>query len=138
MKNSQIGSTLLTTLITLAVIIAFLAFAFTRLPQGFKDDLSIIGQGSNIVVLTNKKDSVQSFDLITLLNQVRQEYEGNVKFIVTDVDTPEGKAFARQQRVSGSVLLFFSPSGKRLDAQINVADEKALRMALDKTFGVPP
>jgi preprotein translocase subunit SecG len=51
----QSGSATRTTLITLAAIVAFLVVAFMLLPKGFKSDISVIGQGSNVVVLAHNK-----------------------------------------------------------------------------------
>ena len=119
---------------TIAVIVVLLGIAVYMLPKGFNDDLAMIGRGSNVVVLIQNKGAQQSMDLVNLLNDVRDDYEGKVIFLIADSDTPEGKAFAQQQQLDSSVLVFFAPDGTRLNVIDNKTDERGLRTALDNTF----
>jgi hypothetical protein len=134
MKKLQAGSALRSGLMTIAVIVVLLGIAVYMLPKGFNDDLAMIGRGSNVVVLIQNKGAQQSMDLVNLLNDVRDDYEGKVIFLIADSDTPEGKAFAQQQQLDSSVLVFFAPDGTRLNVIDNKTDERGLRTALDNTF----
>ena len=134
MKKLQAGSALRSGLMTIAVIVVLLGIAVYMLPKGFNDDLAMIGRGSNVVVLIQNKGAQQSMDLVNLLNDVRDDYEGKVTFLIADSDTPEGKAFAQQQQLDSSVLVFFAPDGTRLNVIDNKTDERGLRTALDNTF----
>ncbi|MCC6207344.1 MAG: hypothetical protein IT488_04255 [Gammaproteobacteria bacterium] len=138
MRRTQTGSALRSSLITLGVIVALLAVAFAMLPKGFSDDVSRIGQGSNVVVLMHNKEAVQSLDLMTLMNKVRTNYEGRIEFLAVDIDTDAGRAFMEQQQIGGSALLLFDPDGVRRGVLISVRDEQTLRAALDNAFGLGP
>lgn len=135
MRNMQSGSALRSTLITVAVIVVLLAFAAMQLPQGFSDDLSRIGQGKNVVVLTHNKEAVQSANLMDLMNDIRGDYEGRVEFLAVDIGTREGEAFLRGQQVGASMLLLFGPDGERRGVLADIRNEQELRRALDKAFG---
>jgi hypothetical protein len=135
MDHKASGSVWLTTLITLALIAAFLVFAVTKLPRGYSNDLSRIGAGSNIAVLVHDKGAVQSLDLMALIDSVRSDYSGAAQFLMVDVAGEKGKTFSREQNISGVALAFFGPDGKRLDVRYDIRDEAGLRSALDKAFG---
>lgn len=82
-------------------------FVVKNLPRGFGDDLTHIGKGKAAVVLVRDKDSVESFNLMERLNKVRDRFNGNVDFLLTDYNTPEGRAFMSQygaQRISAVVF----------------------------------
>ena len=134
MKFTQTGSVARTTLITLVIIVTFLAVAIVLLPKGFSSDTSIIGQGSHVVVLAHNKDSVQSLTLMDLLNTVRSEYSSRIAFRVIDMNTPQGQAFIQQQQVQPGSLLFFAPDGTRQRVISNIDDETELRASLDSIF----
>lgn len=135
MRHPHAGSALTSSLLTVGVIITLLVIAFLMLPKGFSDDLSRIGQGGNVVVLTHNKEAVQSLDLMALLDQVRGDYTGRIEFIVVDIDTDAGRAFTEQQQIGGSALLLFDPDGTRRGVLVSVRDESTLRAALDNAFG---
>jgi hypothetical protein len=133
---TQTGSALRSSLITVGIIAALLAIAFLMLPKGFSDDLSRIGRGSDVVVLTHNKEAVQSQELMTLMNKVRSDYAGRIEFLAVDIDTDAGKAFMQQQQIGGSALLLFDPDGTRRGVLMSVPDEQTLRVALDNAFGL--
>ena len=135
MNEAPVRTTFRTGLITVAAILAGLAFAAALLPRGFSDDLSRIGQGGNVVVLIHNKDSVQSLDLMTLADAVRSDYAGKAEFLVADTNSGQGRAFIRGQQADGYLLLFFGPDGTRRGALQQVKDEQALRLAIDQAFG---
>ncbi len=134
MTFHQNGSARRVNLIIMVVVCALLAVAVMLLPKGFSDDLSKIGQGSVVVVLTNDKNTVGGMESMVLLNTVRSDYEGKVEFLVVDVNTPEGQAFTRQQAVGAVVLVVFGPDGSRQGVLAGGIDEKELRSALDGTL----
>lgn len=128
------GSALRTTLISIFAIVAFLVAAFMLLPKGFSSDTSVIGQGSNVVVLAHNKDSVQSLNLMDYMNQVRSDYAGKVEFVVADANTPQGNAFVSSQNVELGTLLLFAPDGKRLKVVSNLGNASDLHVVLDAAF----
>ena len=123
MTHLSNGSAMRTTLITVFVIVAFLAVAVMLLPKGFSGDTSIIGQGSNVVVLAHNKDSVQSLNLMEFMNQVRGDYAGKIEFVVADANTPQGSSFVEAQQVELGTLLMFLPDGRRLKVVSNMLTE---------------
>ena len=137
MYQSQTGSAARTTLIALAVIAVFNVVAVMLLPKGFKSDLSVIGQGSPVVVLAHNKDSVQSLNLMDMLNKVRSHYEGRIEFRVVDNGTPQGRAFIAQQQVSLGTLLLFGPDGTRQRVVSGINNEDVLRTTLDAAINWP-
>ena len=111
MYYSQTGSATRTTLFVILGVCAFLAVAVMLLPKGFNDDLSKIGQGMPAVVLVHDKGSMGSLNLMELLNKVRPDYANTVEFIVTNINSDEGKMFREQQKLDGIVLVFFNHNG---------------------------
>jgi hypothetical protein len=136
MRRAHTGSALRTSLLTLGIIAALLVIAFLMLPKGFSDDLSRIGQGTNVVVLTHNKEAVQSLDLMALLDAVRTDYAGRIEFLAVDIDTEMGQAFMEHEQIGGSALLLFDPDGTRRGVLVSVRDEQTLRAALDNAFGL--
>ena len=136
MRRRHAGSTLTSSLLTVGIIVALLVIAFLMLPKGFSDDLSRIGQGTSVAVLTHNKEAVQSLDLMALLAKVRDDYAGQIDFLAVDIDTDAGKAFMEREQIGGSALLLFDPDGTRRGVLISVRDEQTLRAALDNAFGL--
>ena len=138
MPAKTTGSAASTTIITLSLIGVFLLVAFALLPRGFSSDVSVIGQGKPVVVLAHNKDSVQSFNLMDLLNKVRDDYSGTMEFRVVDDTSPQGHAFISKQQVDLGTLLLFGSDGKRTGVVSDLKDEPALRLALDSAFPTAP
>ena len=85
-----------------------------NLPRGYSDDLSRIGKGHAAVVLVRDKAAVQSFDLIHVLDTVRDKYSGRVEFLLTDYDSPEGRAFITANKAERVTLVLFNANGKEI------------------------
>lgn len=134
MRHTSTGSATRTTLISVFAVTAFLAVAVMLLPKGFSGDTSIIGQGSNVVVLAHNKDSVQSLNLMDFMNQVRGDYAGKVEFVVADINSPQGRAFIESQHVELGTLLLFSADGTRLQVASTINSQSSLRSVLDTVF----
>ncbi len=127
----------MTKVIVLALIAGFICVALLLLPRGFSDDLSQIGKGSNVVVLVHDHETATSQELMNVINKVRDEYEGRVKFLVADKYAPEGKVFLRSYGIDSVALVFFAPDGKRLDTlYMPRADPDALRREFNRVFNL--
>ncbi len=98
--------------ITLLLLLA--ATVMMNLPRGFSDDLSQIGKGRTAVVLVRDKDAVESMQLMNAVNDIRGQYAGRVVFLLTDYDTPEGRAFMAAHNAARITLVLFDPSGKEV------------------------
>jgi len=136
MIYSQNGFARLTNLVILLTVCVILVAAFMLLPKGFSDDLSKVGQGSVVLVLTHDKDTVGGMLAMELLNTVRSDYEGLVDFLAVDVNTPQGHAFTRQQGVGSVVLVLFAPDGSRLDVLSAGINDKELRSVLNAALSL--
>jgi len=134
MKHYQQGSA---KLITLAVVIAICGVLFAAvklMPKGFKDDLSVIGQGSVVVVLVHDKHLVGGTKMMELMNKLRPDYEGKVEFLAVDIATPIGQAFIQQQKVNAIDLVIFDSKGERKSVIKSGSEEQQLRSVLDSTL----
>lgn len=123
--------------LTLLLIVAALAFVVVMLPRGFSEDLSVIGQGKNVVVVVHDKEGVQSMNLMSTVNKVRGEYADRIEFRVADANTREGLAFAEKHQASSASLILFARDGHRLgviDGESGAQDQDALRRALDEAL----
>jgi len=134
MTYTQNGFARLTNLVIILAVCVILVTAIMLLPKGFSDDLSKIGQGSVVLVLTHDKDTVGGMLAMELLNTIRSDYEGMVDFLAVDVNTSQGHAFTRQQGVGSVVLVLFGPDGSRRDVLSAGISEKELRSVLNATL----
>jgi hypothetical protein len=94
------------------ILLLFAAVIALNLPRGFSDDLSRIGKGKPAVVLVRDKNAVQSFDLIEVMNGIRDQYAGQVEFLLTDSNTPEGRAFIADKGGARVTLVVLDANGK--------------------------
>ncbi|KXS31919.1 MAG: hypothetical protein AWT59_1965 [Candidatus Gallionella acididurans] len=97
------------------MLLLFAAVIAMNLPRGYSDDLSRIGKGKVAVVLVRDKNAVQSFDLMEVMDAVRGKYDGQVEFLLTDSDTPEGRAFIADKGAARVTLVVLDGNGKTLD-----------------------
>ncbi|MGA7595040.1 MAG: hypothetical protein WCA64_07580 [Gallionella sp.] len=107
-NSPKIKWIVITLLSLLAVIIAM------NLPRGFSDDMSQIGKGRIAVVLVRDKNAAESLQLMNVVDDIRSQYAGRVEFLLTDYDTPEGRAFMAAHNAARISLVLFDPSGKEV------------------------
>lgn len=136
MYNTQQGFARQSSLVTIVIMIALLAFVISKLPQGYSNDISKIGKGTNVTVLVHNKGDVSSLNTMALLDGIRNDYSGQIEFLVMDIETPEGKIFTQQQQIYTSALVLFSPEGKRIKVLMGIKDADNLRIALEQTFHI--
>ena len=131
MKKIQSGKAGVITMAVIGGICVLLFAMFMMLPRGFKDDLTLIGQGAVSVVLTHDKNLLDSVQTMELLNAVRADYEERVEFLAVDVATPVGQGFIRKQRVGVVNLVIFEADGTRREVVDDRLNEQQLRAVLD-------
>tara|TARA_R110002167_G_scaffold64899_5_gene183494 strand:- start:888 stop:1292 length:405 start_codon:yes stop_codon:yes gene_type:complete len=120
--------------IPFAVIVALSAGIFIATQSMIKPmsaDLSVVGQGRPSLVLGFESYSPTGGDALNRLNLIRGDYEDRMVFVVADLGTPQGQAFARQHNLRDGVAIFVSPDGKPGKIDTIPADEKLLRRQLD-------
>jgi hypothetical protein len=58
------------------------------------------------------------------------EFEKEVVFIMADLQTPKGRAFALRHNVPNTVLVFFDPKGRRIATLYGVQERQELRQSI--------
>ena len=129
-------SLLIKVIIALAML-GVLWLAVSNLPRGYSRDLTQIGKGKNVVVQVHDHNLVGSIDLMETLNKVRPEYAASVEFVVADLLTPEGQAFATKHNANSVTLIFFAPDGTQRGAIQGAQDPSSLRNSLNQAFNLP-
>jgi len=100
--------------IVAASLLLLAATVMMNLPRGYSDDLSQIGKGRTALVLVRDKDAVESMQLMNVVNEIRSRYSKRVVFLLTDYDTPEGRAFIAAHDAARISVVLFDPSGKEV------------------------
>ncbi|MGA8865246.1 MAG: hypothetical protein WBM09_04925 [Gallionella sp.] len=98
--------------IVAGLLLVLVAIVVLNLPHRFSDDLSLIGTGQPAVVLVRDKNAAESMDLMNAVNSVRNQFKGRVLFLLTDYDTPEGRAFIAANNAAPMTLVLFDAAGK--------------------------
>jgi hypothetical protein len=94
-------------------------------------DLSVVGKGKPSLVLAYENFSPAGAEALDRLRQVRADYEDRIAFVVADLGTPKGRAFARRHSLQNGVAVFLTPSGDPAGITGVPDDQRALRRQLD-------
>ncbi len=119
---------------TAILIIAGLIFVVLELPEGYSDDLSVIGQGQKVVVVIHDSKKFPSVEFLSRMNEIRDEYQGRIVFCVADIKDKKGAAFAEQQQVTPPSLLLFAEDGSRLGAIKGGRSSEVVRDSIKQIF----
>jgi hypothetical protein len=122
--------------IVAGILLLFAAVIALNLPRGFSDDLSRIGKGKPAVVLVRDKNAVQSFDLIEVMNGIRDQYAGQVEFLLTDSNTPEGRAFIAEKGGARVTLVVLDADGKTVNVLYPSQTAASVQQAIVAVIGV--
>lgn len=122
-------------IITLTLVVAILFIAVSLLPRGFSGDTSVIGQGTNALVLIHDDNLLQSGETMVVMNKIRDEYADRLEFIVADINTPDGRTFASTHNLMPPALVFFSGNGQRLKTLYEAQTIESLQRELSANFG---
>ncbi|MCB1936280.1 MAG: hypothetical protein KDF59_10100 [Nitrosomonas sp.] len=121
-------------LITLGLVLIIIIFAVSLLPRGFSGDTSVIGKGIPVLVLVHDDNILQSGETMVVMNQIRNEYAARLEFVVADINTPEGRAFANSSGFMPTALIFYSSTGQNLRVIYSPQTAESLRQALEVIF----
>ncbi|MEO8332806.1 MAG: hypothetical protein ABI479_10270 [Gallionella sp.] len=120
------------------VVIAFFVMlavvAVMNLPRGYSDDLSRIGKGKPAIVLIRDKNAVQTFDLMEVMNGIRDQYAGQVEFLLTDFNTPQGRAFMDANKASRVTLVLLDASGKQVSILHSPQTAESMQQEIDSVL----
>jgi len=133
-KNPDTKRSIWPKLITITLILLTAIVAVSLLPRGFSEDTSLIGKGTNTLVLVHDNNILQSGETMVAMNEVRDEYAKRLEFIVVDIKTPAGKVFTDRHRLQPAALVFFSANGEILQTQYAPQTGESLRQELNKVF----
>lgn len=70
------------------------------------------------------------------MDALRSEFRGQLAFVLADLSTPEGQAFAARHEAGNTTLVFLDASGRRLATFPGVQEESALRERIRASFGL--
>ena len=124
--------------IVIGLLLLLVAVVVMNLPRGFSDDLSRIGKGKATAVLVRDKNAVQSFDLMEVMNGIRDQYAGQVEFLLTDSDTPEGRAFITANGAARVTLVLLDAEGRLIKVLYPPQTAESLRQELAAVIQVTP
>ena len=71
-----------------------------------------------------------------MVNSLKPEYKGKIKFILANLDSREGRWFADYYDADKVTLIFFKPDGKKISSLIGVQEADFLRNVFDKVFNI--
>ena len=121
-------------LLTVLVLIGVAIFAVSLLPRGYSQDISLIGKGDKVVVLLQEPFTVDGQESVDAMNELRDEYEGRVKFILADKKVEQGMKFAEMYDVNSTAFVFFAPNGEKINTLYGGQSAAALRDNINKAF----
>lgn len=124
-------------LIVAAAIVAIGSLIWNQLPEGsYPTDLSRIGQGQAVLVLTMDSRYTGGASVMELLNDVRHEFADSVQFVVASLALPNGQNFAKQHQVVDGTVLLFDAKGQRVAVLHTPQTQGELRQVLQQALGL--
>ena len=69
-----------------------------------------------------------------MVNSLKPEYEGNIRFLVANLNSSEGRWFAEYHNVNKVTLLFFKPDGTKISSLTGEQEPDFLRRVFDRVF----
>ena len=108
------------------------AVAVLNLPRGFSDDLTLVGKGKPAIVFVRDKNAVQTFGLLEAMNDLRDHYHGQVEFLLTDFNTPSGRAFMAANEATRVTLVLFDAQGRKVKILYTPQTTDSLRSEIEE------
>lgn len=90
-------------------------------------DLSVIGQGKPALVLAYQNYSPPGGEALNRLRKVQDDYEEKIEFVVADLGTQAGSAFARQYDLVDGLAIVLMPNGEPVQVTGIPPEEHKLR-----------
>jgi hypothetical protein len=120
--------------VTAASLVALFALGYLLtmgIAKPISTDLSVVGQGKPVLVLAYENFSPTGGDALNRLRQVRSNYDSRLAFVVADLGTPQGRAFANRYQLADAQALFLKQDGEPLRVTNIPADEQELSRLLE-------
>jgi hypothetical protein len=122
-------------IVGLILVLGGVFVAITVTPKPMSSDLSLIGQGTPSVVLAYENFSPTGGEALARLKEVRPDYESRLNFIVADLGTPQGRAFANRYQLRDGQAVLLGGDGRPMALAELARSEQALRQQLDTVIG---
>ena len=123
--------------IVIAAILLFIGFAFKfLLPSGYSNDLSRIGKGRAALVHVRDNQTVQSHDLLAVMDSIRDHYADKVEFMLIDHNTPQGSGFMATHNALRTNLVLLDAQGNLVKVLSGPQSEESLSQEIDAMLGV--
>jgi len=71
-----------------------------------------------------------------VVDALRPEFQGQVAFVLADLNTSEGRAFASRHGVGNTTLVLMDRIGNRLETLVGIQEEDLLRRRIRASFGL--
>lgn len=136
LRYHQVGALKHNLIGALLIIVGFVAMIWAALPPSYNMDLSLIGKGKPTIVLIFDKENVASMNLMEEFNQIRDDYEGKIEFLVADINTTEGEQFSSQHSMHSASAIYFAAGGDKVLAFYGPQDKSVLRDSIAQSFGL--
>ena len=117
--------------VSLITLVAIGYFALMGVGKPISTDLSVIGQGKPALVLAYENYSPAGGEALNRLRQVKSDYDSRLVFVVADLGTPQGRAFANRHQLFDGQAIFLKQDGIPLRITSIPADEGELRRRLE-------
>jgi hypothetical protein len=120
--------------VTAASLVALFALGYLLtmgVGKPISTDLSVIGHGKPVLVLAYENFSPTGGDALNRLRQVRGDYDSRLDFVVADLGTPQGRAFANRYQLVDGQAMFLKQDGQPLRVTSIPADERELSSRLE-------
>jgi hypothetical protein len=134
-NKDQSGATKIKWVVAILLLL-LVATLIMNLPRGYSDDLTRIGKGKAAVVLVRDKSAVQSFDLMEVMNGIRDHYSDKAEFLLTDFNTPEGRAFMTANDAAKVTVVVFDAKGNKVNILFPPQNADSMQQAIDAALQV--
>jgi hypothetical protein len=72
-----------------------------------------------------------------VVNALKSEFDDEIAFVLANLQTHEGQAFASQHGVPNTTLVFLDANGERLEILRGTQDRNELRAEIKRIFDLP-
>lgn len=116
---------------SLALLVGVGYFFTIGFVKPMSTDLSVIGKGKPVLVLAYENFSPTGGEALSQLQKVKSDYESRLHFVVADLGTPQGIAFANHHKLYDGQAVFIKHNGEPLNSTGISENEQELRRQLD-------
>ena len=114
------------------ICLALMGWAF--FPASFSTDLDRIGQGKPAIALVYDLEDGGSTNLMEGYTEIRDDYEGEIEFLVVDAVSPKGNAFMKKGDLTTGSAIYYSASGEKVMVIHGPQEISVLVDSINKAF----